>query len=50
MRAVEFSRPGIFAKQEIKDEYGGGLVASTSRGVMKPERKEYVEDFKKGGW
>ena len=50
MRAVEFSRPGIFAKQEIKDEYGGGLVASTSRGVMKPERNEYVEDFKKGGW
>jgi len=49
MRAVEFNRPGIFAKQEVKDEYGGGLMASTSRGVVKPERpreEEYVEDLK----
>ena len=49
MRAVEFNRPGIFAKQEVKEEYGGGLMASTSRGVVKPERprqEEYVEDLK----
>ena len=50
MRAVEFNRPGIFAKQEVKDEYGSqsGLMASTSRGVVKPERskEEYVEDLK----
>ena len=45
MRAVEFNRPGIFAKQEVKDEYRGGLMAS--RGV-KPERprEEYIEDLK----
>ena len=48
MRAVEFNRPGIFAKQEVKEEYGSGLMASTSRGMMKPERprEEYVEDSK----
>ena len=48
MRPVEFNRPGIFAKQEVKDEYGGGLVASTSRSLVKPERarEEYIEDLK----
>jgi len=47
MRAVEFNRPGIFAKQEVKEEYGRSM-ASTSRGMVKPERprEEYVEDLK----